>query len=387
MLVYFGFRMQNVKFSIEKKLRSIRAGKLTTKYGEIKTPVFMPVGTLASVKAIFPKELENLGIEIILANTYHLMQRPGDELIKGMGGVQSFMSWNKPVLTDSGGFQVWSLSKLKQISENGIFFKSHLDGNTIFLSPERAIEIQENLNSDISMVLDECTEYPVSFERAKKSMELSMRWAERCKNKFNKRDGFGLFGIVQGGMFNELRKYSANKLSEIGFDGYALGGLSVGESHEEMIKVIKSTTKYLDENKPRYVMGIGRPVDIIRSVEQGIDMFDCVLPTRFGRNGRAFTLEGEINLRNAKFSDDDSALDPNIESYASNNFSKSYIHHLTKNNEILSSMILSLHNIAFYKKMMSDIREGIVNNRFEEVKLKYLKNNEKFKKNKISGEK
>ena len=188
-------------------------------------------------------------------------------------------------------------------------------------------------------------------------------------------------------MFNELRKYSANKLSEIGFDGYALGGLSVGESHEEMIKVIKSTTKYLDENKPRYVMGIGRPVDIIRSVEQGIDMFDCVLPTRFGRNGRAFTLEGEINLRNAKFSDDDSALDPNIESYASNNFSKSYIHHLTKNNEILSSMILSLHNIAFYKKMMSDIREGIVNNRFEEVKLKYLKNNEKFKKNKISGEK
>lgn len=385
MLVCFGFRMQNVKFSIEKKLRLIRAGKLTTKYGEIKTPVFMPVGTLASVKAIFPKELENLGVEIILANTYHLMQRPGDELIKEMGGVQNFMSWNKPVLTDSGGFQVWSLSKLKEISEKGIFFKSHLDGNTIFLSPERAIEIQENLNSDISMVLDECTEYPVSYERAKKSMELSMRWAERCKNKFNRREGFGLFGIVQGGIFNELRKYSANRLSEIGFDGYALGGLSVGESHEEMIKVIKSTTKYLDENKPRYVMGIGRPVDIIRSVEQGIDMFDCVLPTRFGRNGRAFTLEGELNLRNAKFSNDDSVLDPNIESYTSNTFSKSYIHHLTKNNEILSSMILSLHNIAFYKKMMSDIREGIVNNTFEEVKLKYLKNNEKFKKDKISG--
>ena len=385
MLVCFGFRMQNVKFSIEKKLRLIRAGKLTTKYGEIKTPVFMPVGTLASVKAIFPKELENLGVEIILANTYHLMQRPGDELIKEMGGVQNFMSWNKPVLTDSGGFQVWSLSKLKEISEKGIFFKSHLDGNTIFLSPERAIEIQENLNSDISMVLDECTEYPVSFERAKKSMELSMRWAERCKNKFNRREGFGLFGIVQGGIFNELRKYSANRLSEIGFDGYALGGLSVGESHEEMIKVIKSATKYLDENKPRYVMGIGRPVDIIRSVEQGIDMFDCVLPTRFGRNGRAFTLQGELNLRNARFSNDDSVLDPNIESYASNTFSKSYIHHLTKYNEILSSMILSLHNIAFYKKMMSDIREGIVNNTFEEVKLKYLKNNEKFKKDKISG--
>lgn len=376
--------MKNVKFSIEKKLQSIRAGKLTTNYGEIKTPVFMPVGTLASVKAIFPKELEKLGVEIILSNTYHLMQRPGDELIREMGGIQNFMSWNKPVLTDSGGFQVWSLSKLKEISEEGIIFKSHLDGNTIFLSPERAIEIQDNLNSDISMVLDECTEYPVSFERAKKSMELSMRWAERCKNKFNSRKGFGLFGIVQGGMFNELRKYSADKLSEIGFDGYALGGLSVGESHEEMIKVINSTTKYLDENKPRYVMGIGRPVDIIRSVEQGIDMFDCVLPTRFGRNGRAFTLEGEINLRNARFSDDDSALDPNIECYASNTFSKSYIHHLTKNNEILSSMILSLHNIAFYKKMMSDIREGIVNNKFEEVKLKYLKNNEKFKKNKIS---
>jgi queuine tRNA-ribosyltransferase len=230
------------------------------------------------------------------------------------------------------------------------------------------------------MVLDECTEFPVSLERAQESMELSMCWAKRCKNIFKPRDGYGCFGIVQGGMFEELRKKSASELCEIGFDGYALGGLSVGETHDQMINVIKSAVDYLDEKKPRYVMGVGRPVDIIRSVEQGIDMFDCVLPTRFGRNGRAFTMAGELNLRNSKYSNDESPLDKDINCFASNEFSKSYIHHLVKNNEILSSMILSLHNIAFYKKMMCDIRESILTNTFEKTKNLYLNENEKFKK-------
>ena len=380
MLVLFGIKMNNLKFSILAKQKKARAGEISTDHGIIKTPVFMPVGTIGSVKAIFPKELKKLDTEIILANTYHLMQRPGDKLIKEMGGLQKFINWQKPILTDSGGFQVWSLSKLKKISKDGINFKSHIDGKQIFLSPEKAIDIQFNLNSNISMVLDECTEFPVSFERAKESMELSMCWAKRCKNTFKPRDGYGCFWIVQGGMFEELRKKSANELCEIGFDGYALGGLSVGETHDQMINVIKSTIDYLDEKKPRYVMGVGRPVDIIRSVEQGIDMFDCVLPTRFGRNGRAFTMAGELNLRNSKYSNDESPLDKDINCFASNEFSKSYIHHLVKNNEILSSMILSLHNIAFYKKMMCDIRESILTNTFEKTKNLYLNENEKFKK-------
>ena len=381
MLASFGIRMNNLKFSILANQKRARAGEILTHHGKIKTPVFMPVGTIGSVKAIFPQELKNLDIDIILANTYHLMQRPGDKLIKEMGGLQNFINWGKPILTDSGGFQVWSLSKLKKISKDGINFKSHIDGSQIFLSPEKAIDIQYNLNSNISMVLDECTEFPVSFKRAQESMELSMYWAKRCKNNFKPREGYGCFGIVQGGIFEELRKRSAGELNEIGFDGYALGGLSVGETHDQMINVIKSVIDYLDEKKPRYVMGVGRPVDIIRSVEQGIDMFDCVLPTRFGRNGRAFTIAGELNLRNSKYSDDDSPLDENLNCFASNEFSKSYIHHLVKNNEILSSMILSLHNIAFYKKMMCDIRESILTNTFEEIKNLYLYENEKFKKN------
>ena len=380
MLVLFGIKMNNLRFSILAKQKKARAGEILTNHGTIKTPVFMPVGTIGSVKAIFPKELKKLDTEIILANTYHLMQRPGDKLIKEMGGLQKFINWQKPILTDSGGFQVWPLSKLKKISNDGINFKSHIAGKQIFLSPEKAIDIQFNLNSNISMVLDECTEFPVSFERAKESMELSMCWAKRCKNTFKPRDGYGCFGIVQGGMFEELRKKSANELCEIGFDGYALGGLSIGETHEQMINVIKSTIDYLDEKKPRYVMGVGRPVDIIRSVEEGIDMFDCVLPTRFGRNGRAFTMAGELNLRNSKYSNDESPLDKDINCFASNEFSKSYIHHLVKNNEILSSMILSLHNIAFYKKMMCDIRESILTNTFEKTKNLYLNENEKFKK-------
>ncbi len=372
--------MTKFNFSLEGQDQGARAGLIQTKHGLVKTPVFMPVGTLGSVKAIFQKDLEKLGIDIILANTYHLMLRPGENLIKKVGGLHDFISWKKPILTDSGGYQAWSLSKLRKISEEGIDFVSHIDGKKKQLTPEKAIKIQEKLNSDISMVLDECTEYPVSHNKAEESMKLSIRWAQRCKNIFKKRDGFGLFGIIQGGMFEDLRKKCSEKLSEIDFDGYALGGLSVGENHDTMIKVINYSLNNITPLKPRYLMGVGRPVDIFCAVERGIDMFDCVLPTRFGRNGRAFTKLGEINLRNACFAEDEQPLDESSSCYVSREFSKSYIHHLTKTNEILSSMILSLHNIAFYKKMMSDIRESVLNNNFEKVKKKYLKHHAKYKK-------
>tara|TARA_Y100001935_G_scaffold229933_1_gene209930 strand:- start:312 stop:1433 length:1122 start_codon:yes stop_codon:yes gene_type:complete len=373
--------MKNFSFRVENIDNTARAGLIKTKHGTIKTPVFMPVGTSATVKALFPRDLLDLDIEVILANTYHLMLRPGENLIKKIGGLHSFMNWRRPILTDSGGFQIWSLSKLRKIADDGIHFTSHLDGNTYKLTPEKSILIQEKLNSTISMVLDECTEYPASYKRSKNSMNLSIEWAKRCKKKFKKRDGYGLFGIIQGGMYNDLRKSCYEQLEKIDFDGYALGGLSVGESHKEMINIVQSTVKIINSDKPRYLMGVGRPVDIFESVEKGIDMFDCVIPTRFGRNGRAFVNEGEINLRNAKFAKDQSPLDSKSNSIVSREFSRAYLHHLTKSNEILSSMILSLHNIAFYKTMMEEIRNSIIKKKFKELKKKYLKHHGKYKKN------
>ena len=381
MLVLYGINMKNFSFRVENIDNTARAGLIKTKHGTIKTPVFMPVGTSATVKALFPRDLLDLDIEIILANTYHLMLRPGENLIKKIGGLHSFMNWSRPILTDSGGFQIWSLSKLRKIVDDGIHFTSHLDGNTYKLTPEKSILIQEKLNSTISMVLDECTEYPASYKRSKNSMNLSIEWAKRCKKKFKKRDGYGLFGIIQGGMYNDLRKSCYEQLEKIDFDGYALGGLSVGESHKEMINIVQSTVKIINSDKPRYLMGVGRPVDIFESVEKGIDMFDCVIPTRFGRNGRAFVNEGEINLRNAKFAKDQSPLDSKSNSIVSREFSRAYLHHLTKSNEILSSMILSLHNIAFYKTMMEEIRNSIIKKKFKELKKKYLKHHGKYKKN------
>ena len=377
----FGKPMSNINFIIEETDEKARAGKIQTKHGSILTPVFMPVGTHGSVKAVFPKDLEKLDYEIILANTYHLMLRPGENLIKKMGGLQKFISWNKPILTDSGGYQVWSLSKLRKINEQGINFVSHIDGNKIKLTPELAVQIQEKLNSDISMVLDECTEYPVSFERAKQSMELSLRWAKRCKKTFKNRDGFGLFAIIQGGMYKDLRNSCVEELLKMQFDGYAIGGLSVGEPHDEMIKIVEHSIEYVPFNSPRYLMGVGRPIDIINAVEKGVDMFDCVLPTRFGRNGRVFTRFGELNLRNSVFASDKKPIDEEVDCFASRDFSRSYLHHLTKNNEILSSMILSLHNLAFYKKMMSDIRKSIKEKSFKKIKNLYLKYHEEYKKN------
>ena len=352
--------MKKKKFRIISVHNKSRTGELDTAHGKIKTPVFMPVGTLANVKSVFPRDLQELGIQIILGNTYHLMFRPGEKIINEIGGIQKFMNWNKPVLTDSGGFQAWSLTKLRAIDNDGITFNSHLDGKKFRLTPEKSIKIQRLLNSNISMVLDECTEFPSTYQRTLDSLNLTKKWAEKSLLSYKKREGYFIFSIIQGGMFKSLRKKSAEQLTKMDFDGYALGGLSVGESHQRMIEIVKHTERYMPEDKPRYLMGVGRPIDIFKAVENGIDMFDCVLPTRFGRNGRAFTSDlGEINLRNNCFSNDFSVLDKNIDCYASKNFSKSYINHLTKSNEILSSMILSLHNIAFYEKMMLDIRESI----------------------------
>ena len=361
------------KFNIISVFEKTRTGLIETAHGNIKTPVFMPVGTLANVKSIFPRDLEELGIQIILGNTYHLMLRPGEKIIEKIGGIQKFMNWNKPVLTDSGGFQAWSLTKLREIDINGITFNSHLDGKKYRLTPEKSIQIQHSLNSNISMVLDECTEFPSTYKRTLDSLNLTKHWAEKSLLSFKKRNGYYLFSIIQGGMYESLRKKSCDQLTGMEFDGYALGGLSVGESHKKMTKVVEFTTQFMPEDKPRYLMGVGRPVDIFKGVENGIDMFDCVLPTRFGRNGRAFSSTlGEINLRNNCFANDFSPLDKNIDCYASKNFSKSYIHHLTKSKEILSSMILSLHNIAFYEKMMLDIRESIENKSFKKIMKKYL---------------
>ena len=361
------------KFNIISVFEKTRTGLIETAHGNIKTPVFMPVGTLANVKSIFPRDLEELGIQIILGNTYHLMLRPGEKIIEKIGGIQKFMNWNKPVLTDSGGFQAWSLTKLREIDINGITFNSHLDGKKYRLTPEKSINIQHSLNSNISMVLDECTEFPSTYKRTLDSLNLTKHWAEKSLLSFKKRNGYYLFSIIQGGMYESLRKKSCDQLTGMEFDGYALGGLSVGESHKKMTKVVEFTTQFMPEDKPRYLMGVGRPVDIFKGVENGIDMFDCVLPTRFGRNGRAFSSTlGEINLRNNCFANDFSPLDKNIDCYASKNFSKSYIHHLTKSKEILSSMILSLHNIAFYEKMMLDIRESIENKSFKKIMKKYL---------------
>ena len=373
--------MDNLVFRTIKEYKKARHGIIQTAHGKIETPVFMPVGTTGSVKAIFPKDLEKLNVEIILGNTYHLMLRQGEKLISKMGGLQKFISWNKPILTDSGGFQIWSLSKIREVDKNGVTFRSHIDGKEYRLTPKRSINIQRMLNSNITMALDECTAHPSTYNDTLESVNLTKNWAKKSIESYKPRPGFGIFAIVQGGMYKDLRDLSIDQLKEYNFDGYALGGLSVGETHNEMKEIINHSVFKLPTNKPRYLMGVGRPVDILMAVTYGVDMFDCVLPTRFGRNGRAFTTnEGEINLKNSCYSKDASSLDPELDCFVSKEFSRSYIHHLTKSNEILSSMILSLHNIAFYQKMMFDIRESIKSDNFENVKKNYLKIHGKYEK-------
>ena len=320
----------SISFSVDCKDGFARCGSLLTRHGKIDTPTFMPVGTAATVKAMMPASVKETGAQILLGNTYHLMLRPGASRIKDLGGLQKFMGWDGPILTDSGGYQVMSLSQLRKLDEDGVTFRSHIDGSYHKLTPERSIEIQQDLGSNITMAFDECTPFPVSEEEAERSMLLSMRWAERSKQSFNDRDGFGLFGIVQGSIFESLRIQSAEKLKRIGFDGYAVGGLAVGEGHETMINVLKMTVPCLPEDKPRYLMGVGKPRDLLAAVQNGVDMFDCVLPTRSGRTGQAFTRRGEVNLRNARHASDPRPLDAECNCPACQQFSRAYLHHLVK---------------------------------------------------------
>ena len=336
-----------------------RTGVIETPRGEIRTPAFMPVGTAATVKAMLPQSVRETGADILLGNTYHLMLRPGAERIARLGGLHRFMGWDRPILTDSGGFQVMSLSKLRKITEEGVRFSSHIDGAQEFLSPERAMEIQRFLGSDIQMVLDECPAYPATETEIEKSLAMSMRWAKRSKDAFGEQPGRACFGIVQGGVYPHLRQRSADDLKAIGFDGYAVGGLAVGEGQAAMFETLEATVPHLPADRPRYLMGVGKPDDIVGAVERGIDMFDCVLPTRSGRNGQAFTWEGTLNLRNARHAEDQGPLDPACRCPACRQFSRAYLHHVVKAGEIIASMLLTWHNLTFYQDLMAGLRVAI----------------------------
>jgi len=352
-----------------------RRGVLTTAHGEIETPAFMPVGTQGAVKALTPRHLEEIGASIILGNTYHLMLRPGDELIARRGGLHKFIGWKRPILTDSGGYQVFSLAERRKINENGVEFRSHLDGSSHLLTPERAVEIQANLGSDIAMVLDECPALPSTADVIDKSLELTARWARRCREKFSSIRNNGpdsllqaQFGIVQGGTFPELRAKSAELTVSIGFDGYAIGGLSVGEPNETMYQVVAATTPKLPGDRPRYLMGVGTPIDLVECVARGIDMFDCVMPTRNARNGQLFTSEGPLNIKNLEFSEDDGPVDPACTCYTCRNFSRAYLRHLYRAGEMTGGTLNTLHNLSFYLDTMRRIREAIAFGRFEDFR-------------------
>lgn len=360
------------KFSLLNEDSGARLGQIKLKRGIIDTPTFMPVGTAATVKALTVDQINQTNSQIILCNTYHLYLRPGTERIERLGGLHKFMNFNKPILTDSGGFQVMSLSKNTKINEDGAIFNSHIDGKKIFISPEISIDIQKKLNSDILMVFDECPEYTKDKDRIRDSMNLSIRWANRSKKEFGLNSEKMLFGIVQGGVFNDLRKECLSELLDINFDGYSLGGLAVGESQDEMFETVEEITPFMDKNKPRYLMGTGTPGDLIGAVKRGIDMFDCVLPTRTARNGLAFTWNGKINLRNSKYTNDDSPLDTNVNCPASNLYSRNYLNHLLNCNEILASTLITWHNIAFYQDLMLKIRESIKNGKFNEFYKQYF---------------
>ncbi|NLM10032.1 MAG: tRNA guanosine(34) transglycosylase Tgt [Clostridiaceae bacterium] len=338
-----------------------RLGKVHTPHGSFDTPAFMPVGTQATVKGMSPDELKEIGAGIILSNTYHLYLRPGHELVSKAGGLHSFMNWDRPILTDSGGFQVFSLADLRDIKEEGVTFKSHIDGSRHFLSPEKSIEIQNALGSDIIMAFDECAPYPCDYDYAKKSMEMTTRWAERCKKAHKNPDRQALFGIVQGSVYADLRQESAKQITDLDFPGYAIGGLSVGEPGDIMMDILEKTIPFLPENKPRYLMGVGSPDYLIDGSIRGVDMFDCVLPTRIGRNGTVFTSNGRIIIRDAKYAEDFSPIDPECDCYACRNFTRAYIRHLFKAGEMLGLRLATWHNLRFLVKLMEDVREAIRN--------------------------
>lgn len=351
-----------------------RGGSLTTGHGIIQTPCFMPVGTKATVKGLTPRQLhEEIHAQIILANTYHLFLRPGEQLIGELGGLHSFMGWDGPILTDSGGFQVFSLASLRTMEEEGVTFRSPVDGTRHLLTPERAIEIQEILGSDIIMAFDECTPYPVEYDAARRSLQLTSRWAERCKRARKRSDNL-LFGIVQGGMFPELRRESVALTREIGFDGYALGGLSVGEEKSLMYEMVRSTAPLLPENQPRYLMGVGKPEDILTAVAAGIDMFDCVLPTRNARNGMYFTWQGPLIIKQARYRTDHLPVDEGCGCYVCRNFSRAYLRHLFQSGEILSSVLATIHNLSFYHQLMNQIRIQIKNGSFTDFMKNFISN-------------
>ena len=361
-------------YSLSAVNEKARCGVISTPRGEIKTPAFMPVGTAATVKAMLPESVRSTGADILLGNTYHLMLRPTAERISELGGLHKFMNWERPILTDSGGFQVMSLAELRKLSEEGVAFKSHIDGSRHVLSPERSMEIQKMLGSDIVMCFDECPALPASYGKIAESMQLSMRWAQRSRDSFGDRPGYALFGIQQGGLEFDLRDESAKILKSIEFDGYAIGGLAVGEGQEAMFRVLDFAPDMLPADKPRYLMGVGKPSDIVGAVKRGIDMMDCVLPSRSGRTGQAFTHRGVVNIKNARHQNDPRPLDVSCQCPACKNYSRAYLHHVFKSQEIISSMLLTWHNLHYYQDLMEKIRKAILNQSFADFELEFHKN-------------
>ncbi|MBY0566920.1 MAG: tRNA guanosine(34) transglycosylase Tgt [Hyphomonadaceae bacterium] len=359
-------------FQIHARDGAARTGVLKTPRGDIQTPAFMPVGTAGTVKGLTVDQVKSTRADIILGNTYHLMLRPGGERLKRLGGLHKFMRWDGPILTDSGGYQVMSLAQLRKLDENGVTFRSHVDGSQHRLTPESCMDIQaDQIGSDIVMQLDECPALPAPRERVAEAMELSLRWAKRCKVAFGAREAQNLFAIVQGGTDAELRKRSAEALIAEGFGGYAIGGLAVGEGHEAMLATLDVTAPLLPQDRPRYLMGVGKPIDIVESVARGVDMFDCVLPTRSGRHGQAWTDQGSLNIKNARFAEDETPLDASIDCPASRDYSKAYLHHLFKAGELLSQVLLSWHNIAYYQSLMARMRTAIAEGRFEDFRARF----------------
>ena len=353
------------QFNIKATDGRARSGVINTPKGDIRTPAFMPVGTAATVKAMMPENVKATGADILLGNTYHLMLRPGAERVHNLGGLHKFMNWQGPILTDSGGYQVMSLTDLRKLTEEGVKFKSHIDGSLHNLTPEYSMEIQRLLGSDIVMSFDECTPFPATEKQAKLSMDLSMRWAQRSRDAFGDRPGYALFGIQQGSTFKDMRAESADKLTNIGFDGYAVGGLAVGEGQDLMFEVLEYAPNQLPTDKPRYLMGVGKPDDIVGAVQRGIDMFDCVLPSRSGRTGQALTRRGAVNMRNSRHRDDQRPLDESCECPCCKNYSRAYLHHVHKAGEIISSMLLTWHNLHYYQVLMSELRQAIASNKLD----------------------
>ncbi len=362
-------------FKVDAQDGNARVGRFTTPHGIVETPVFMPVGTQATVKTMSPKDLEEMGATMILSNTYHLMLRPGEKIIQKLGGLHSFMNWKRPILTDSGGFQVFSLSKDCTVREEGVTFQSYVDGEKILLTPEKSIATQESLGADVIMCFDECPPFPATEQKIKQSMDLSARWAARCKNAKTREDQ-ALFGIIQGGVFLPLRKQSLERMMELNFPGYALGGLSVGEEFDRMIEVVSEIAPLMPVDRPRYLMGVGTPQDLLECVNHGIDMFDCVMPTKNGRNGGLFTSFGDINLANSRYREDPEPIDRECECYTCQNFSRAYLRHLFMTGEMLGARLNSLHNLSFYVKFMRQIREAIRESKLEEFRKEFYRKRE-----------